>query len=110
MTTHLRLDIYKGLGVHPQFFMQELGITYQYAVPQSISSEWWFFNCENVPNPLPERFKVLNCEDPYKLVGWGLDEEMAENIKNYNSEKHRATTEKINQLLQKIQNKQHNER
>jgi hypothetical protein len=103
MTIHLRLDIYKGLdGVHPQFFMKELGITYQYAVPQSISSEWWFFNCENVPNQLPEKLSILKCENPFELVGWGLDNEMAENIKNYDSEKHREKTERINQFLQKI--------
>jgi hypothetical protein len=105
MTTHLRLGCYYGTnGEHPQLTMKRHGITYQYAVPQTISSEWWFFNCENVPSPLPERITVLNCEDPYRLVGWGLDEEMAENIKNYDSKKHREKTEKTNQLLQKILN------
>src|SRR5262249_55009235 len=48
---HLRYDIYGG--EHAQAAMRRLGITYQYAVPQSMGDCWWFFNCENVPDPLP---------------------------------------------------------
>lgn len=68
---------------HPQKVMEELGITYQHATPQSISDSWWFWNCEGVPDPLPPYLKELDIDDPMKYVGWGLSQEDAEKIRDY---------------------------
>lgn len=68
---------------HPQQVMKELGILYQYATPQSIADQWWFWNCENVPVNLPPFLSVLDIVDPTEFVGFGLTEEIAEKIKNY---------------------------
>jgi hypothetical protein len=83
MTTHLRLSCYCGYDEHPQQTMKRLGITYQHSTPQSIGDQWWFWNCENVPNPLPEHFSILECKDPFEMVGWGLSKEDAEKIRDY---------------------------
>ncbi len=64
---------------HAQAVMQELGITYQHATPQSVSDSWWFWNCENVPDALPPYLSPLNV-DPMKAIGWGLSQEEAEAI------------------------------
>ena len=45
---------------HAQDVMTELGIEYQHATPQSISSEWWFWNCENIPEKLPPYLKIAD--------------------------------------------------
>lgn len=79
----LRLDLY-GLDEakdnrHPQVVMQSLGITYQHATPQSMGDQWWFWNCENVPDPLPKFLSVLEI-DPMACIGWGLSREDAEKI------------------------------
>lgn len=42
-----------GVGIHPQSQMKKLGITYKQSIPQSICDQWWFGECENIPNPLP---------------------------------------------------------
>ena len=73
-----------GATDHPQEEMKKLGITYQHATPQSISDSWWFWNCENIPDPLPSYLSVLNI-DPIKSIGWGLSQEQAEAIINYKS-------------------------
>ena len=39
---------------HPQTAMKLLGITYRKGVPQSIADQWWFLDCENVPDSLPD--------------------------------------------------------
>jgi len=71
-----------GYEEHPQETMKRLNITYQYATPQSMGDQWWFWNCENVPNPLPEQFSVLDV-DPMSLIGFGLNEYEAIEISNY---------------------------
>ena len=44
----------KRLGaMYPQKAMKELGITYKKAIPQSMGDQWWFYDCENVPEKLP---------------------------------------------------------
>lgn len=58
----LRLCTYT-LTDHAQKFMRELGITYRLAVAQSLGDQWWFFDCESVPDPLPEVLTVLNIEE-----------------------------------------------
>lgn len=76
----------KRLGSeHPQKAMRELGITYQHATPQSIADQWWFWNCENIPNNLPPFLYELTA-DPMECIGWGLNEEMAVAIRDYEKE------------------------
>ncbi len=66
--------------------MKRLGITYQHATPQSMGDQWWFWNCENVPDVLPPNITELEI-DPMLAVGHGLSMEMAKEICNYNSYK-----------------------
>jgi hypothetical protein len=79
---HLRYDMYSAPGEHPQAVMKRLGITYQHATPQSMGDQWWFWNCENVPDPLPEYLGVLDL-NPMEQIGWGLSQEDAEHIRDY---------------------------
>lgn len=67
----LVVDLYTA-PKHAQLCLKELGITYQLAVPQSMGDCWWFFNCENVPDELPEYLKVRDFGDLNTLVGFGL--------------------------------------
>lgn len=39
---------------HPQIVMVELGITYSGASPHPIGDCWHFFDCENIPEKLPD--------------------------------------------------------
>ena len=83
MTTHLRVSTYYN-DEHPQRMMKRLGITYQHSTPQSMGDQWWFWNCENVPDPLPDHTSILECNDPMEMIGWGLSKEDAEKIRDYN--------------------------
>jgi len=70
----------KRLGaMHPQKAMKELGITYQYATPQSMYEQWWFWNCQGLPDELPPFLTELKI-DPMKCIGRGLSEEQAKKI------------------------------
>ena len=87
MSKHLRFDVLWSLynnvkQDHPQKVMKELGITYQHATPQSIADQWWFWNCENVPEQLPPYLKVMDL-NPMEQIGWGLSKEDAEKIRDY---------------------------
>jgi len=62
--------------------VKDLGITYQHSVGQSISDSFEFWNCENVPEKLPESLKVMN-KNPMERIGWGLSKEIAESIRDY---------------------------
>lgn len=64
---------------HAQTVMRELGITYERATPQSICDQWWFWNCENIPEVLPPFLKDLGLE-PSKCIGRGLSEEDARQL------------------------------
>ena len=64
---------------HPQVVMKELCITYQHATPQSIGDQWWFWNCDNIPDSLPKYLYEL-IVDPMKCIGFGLSEETANAI------------------------------
>ena len=75
---HLILDIY-NLKVHAQEFMETMGIAYQHAVPQSMFDSWWFFNCENIPDPLPDCLKFMR-STPQECVGRGLSQQNADAI------------------------------
>ena len=70
---------------HPQKIMEGLGITYQHATPQSVGDQWWFWNCESTPEILPEGLTELKV-DPMKCVGFGLNKENAEKIRDYEHE------------------------
>ena len=79
--THLRFCTRTEFG-HPQKRMKALGITYQHCVPQSISDSWEFWNCENMPENLPPGIEIKDW-DPMGRIGWGLSQEMAEEIRDY---------------------------
>jgi len=66
---------------HPQEVMKHLGITYQHATPQSMGDCWWFWNCENLPDELPEYLTVRE-RDPMECIGYGLSQEDAEKIRD----------------------------
>ena len=48
-----------GVKGHAQTVMKELGITYRLAVPQTLGDQWWFFGCQNIPEPMPKYLSVL---------------------------------------------------
>lgn len=83
---HLRFDMrdaYEaGATDHPQQIMSDLGISYYHSTPQSIADQWWFWCCENVPEPLPPYLTELKV-DPRDCVGQGLDNDLAESIFNF---------------------------
>jgi len=89
MAKHLRFDILWAAynnqeQKHPQEVMKELGITYQHATPQSLGDQWWFWNCENIPDPLPLYLEFIEL-NPMDCIGWGLSAEDATKIRNYKS-------------------------
>lgn len=81
---HLRLCMYAQMDAgdkrHPQRVMLDMGITYRYAVPQSIADQWWFLDCQNVPDELPKFITTMDNFDPHKAVGYGLSKEMADTL------------------------------
>lgn len=72
----LRTAYESGFKEHPQIVMKKLGIKYAEATPQSISDSWWFWSCENLPDPLPSFLNKISIQ-PRQAIGWGLDEETA---------------------------------
>lgn len=46
-------EINQLANMHPVKAMKLMGITYKKAIPQSICDQWWFYDCENLPKPLP---------------------------------------------------------
>jgi len=84
---HLRYDYMTaqlecGEKRHAQKVMSSLGITYQHAMPQSMGDQFWFWNCENVPDKLPEYLTELDA-NPMKCIGFGLSRMDAEKIRDY---------------------------
>lgn len=88
MTEHLRFNMREAYEAdakeHPQKVMRDLGITYQHSTPQSMGDQWWFWNCENIPEPLPTFLEVADLK-PMECIGYGLSKEDAEKILNYKS-------------------------
>jgi len=87
MTKHLKfsyLTAQVGCGEkrHAQEVMSDLGITYQHATPQSMVDQFWFWNCENIPEILPKYLTELNA-NPMECIGFGLSQENAEKIRDY---------------------------
>ena len=64
---------------HAQVVMEELGITYTHSTPQSMFDQWWFWNCDNIPDILPKYLNILKI-DPINAIGNGLSKEDAEKI------------------------------
>ena len=62
---------------HPQVHLKKLGVKYIHATPQSIADQWWFWNCENLPEKLPDYMNKIKIVNPYDYVGWGLTEQIA---------------------------------
>lgn len=79
----------------PQLVMRELGISYQHQVPQSVADCWEFWNCENIPEKLPDYLTPREM-DPMSRVGFGLTIEDAEKIRDYNQ---RAMVEELPELV-----------
>ena len=84
---HLRFDYLKAQqgckeNRHAQVVMNEMGITYQHSMPQSLYNQYWFWHCTNVPAQLPKYLTVLTLE-PMDCIGYGLSREMAEKIRDY---------------------------
>ena len=77
-TMNLRLDLYE-VDCHAQTYMKGLGIVYDHATPQSIGDCWWFWNCRNVPDPMPRALSILKCT-PHEAIGRGLSKEDADRI------------------------------
>ena len=63
----------------PDQIFRELGITYAHATPQSLFDCWWFWNCENIPENLPDYITELKLT-PMDAVGHGLTKERAEQL------------------------------
>jgi hypothetical protein len=80
MKTHLKYFMQGAPIEHPQIVMQKLGIKYQHSTVQSYADQWWFWNCENIPSPLPDYLEELK-KDPMQLIGI-LTEQEAKYIKN----------------------------
>jgi hypothetical protein len=83
MMKHLRYDLRgadeSGESRHAQVVMKDLGIKYFRSTPQSLGDQWWFWCCENIPDPLPPYLTDLNL-DPMKCIGYGLSPEEAKSI------------------------------
>lgn len=60
-----------GNTKHPQTIINELGIKYEVPVPQSIADQWWFLNCDNIPDELPDYMEYIYLDDE-DLVHWGV--------------------------------------
>ena len=86
---HLRYDLYGanlvGEKRHAQEVMKEFGITYQYASSHSIGEQWRFWNCENIPEELPNYIEIMDL-DPMGCIGIAFDLETAKEIRDYKSQ------------------------
>lgn len=64
MAINLRYDLRtayeSGAKEHPQKVTKKLGITYEDATPESISDQWFFWNCDNLPVDLPNYIEIVN--------------------------------------------------
>jgi hypothetical protein len=47
-----------GENRHAQEVMRALGITYAAASAHSLGEQWWFWDCQNLPDPLPPYLAV----------------------------------------------------
>lgn len=75
---HLRLSVL-DCDKHAETALHDLRITYQHSTPQTLFDQWWFWNCENIPEKLPKYLSYLELS-PKDSIGWGLSKEEAEMI------------------------------
>lgn len=73
-------DASKNPQGHAQKVIEDLGIHYKYAIPQSVADQWWFLSCENIPEELPPCITYMKIETYQELVGFGLSQEMADEL------------------------------
>jgi hypothetical protein len=79
-TQNLKFDMWGGPpNKHVQTTMEELGITYVEAIPQSMGDCWWFYGCQNVPDPRPDYLSPLDTL-PQDCIGFGLSAEGAAEV------------------------------
>lgn len=64
---HLSLKSWELKNEHAEKFMQRHGITYEHAEPNMAAECWHFFNCQNVPDVLPNGLRVFVPNPKY----WG---------------------------------------
>ena len=76
------VELNQGKAEHPVKQMKNLGITYQHGTPQSIGNRWIFWNCSNIPDPLPTYLSV-EALHPISHIGFGLSEDLAKSIERY---------------------------
>ncbi len=79
MLKNLRYSLHTSEEKHPQLVMRELGISYMYAVPQSLYESWHFWGCVNVPVKLPPNISEIKT-NPRRAIGHGLTEKQANSI------------------------------
>lgn len=78
---NLRYSFYGAPNKHPQQDMKDLGVTYTYGIPQPMGDQWWFMDCENIPEKLPEYSTIMKPVHDYsEFIGHGLDKAMADNL------------------------------
>ena len=61
--------------MHAQQVMRKLGLTYKYAVPQSLYDSWWFFGVVGDVSNLLDFLKVRDFGDLRRFIGYGLSEQ-----------------------------------
>lgn len=76
---HFIFDMNAAPGAHPQTSMRELGVKYTHSTPQSMFDAWQFWNCQNIPEPLPEFLRPLN-KGPHDYINYGLSAAQADEI------------------------------
>lgn len=53
----------REVDVHPQRYMQRLGIRWKIAVPVPVFSAWLFFDCSGIPETLPSPLCPTNIQE-----------------------------------------------
>jgi hypothetical protein len=59
--TNIRLDLQamdEETTLHPQLYVQSLGIKWVSATPCIMVDAWWFCECSNLPDPLPPSITI----------------------------------------------------
>lgn len=77
---HIVYFLHSAPKGNPKHVMNNLGITYQIAIPQSLYDSWHFWNCENLPDSLPKFLQVMTAQ-PEDAIGYGLSKEDAAAIR-----------------------------
>jgi len=51
-----------GFKSHPEKVMKDFDISYKEGIPQSLGDQWWFIDCENLPEKLPDFLEFMEYE------------------------------------------------